>query len=213
LFAWGRDHSRKKAEKYLTESTGAVLRTSMDLALHRPEGVKILVSSLPELDFPLVIPDYVHPCGPILRDASPISESDVRLENWLAKGPTIYLDLGSICPVTENQAAELALALKTVLDTMRVQSKSQNFQVLWKLKRLGDYKVSEPTCKIGRVLGQYIRADFVRVVDWIQVEPIAILQSGYTVCSIHHGGANSFNEAVRSVARYPYISHTQKVNH
>lgn len=169
----------------------------MDLTMDRPDGVKILVSSLPELDFPLLIPDYVIPCGPILRDASPISESDPALEDWLSRGPTIYLNLGSICPVAEDQAIELASALKIVLDKLRVQPKAQNFQVLWKLKRLGNYKVLEPDCSIGKVLSQYINADLVRIVDWIQVEPIAILQTGHAVCSIHHGGANSFNEAVR----------------
>lgn len=168
----------------------------MDLTLDRPDGVRILVSSLPELDFPLIIPDYVIPCGPILRDASTITESDPALEDWLSRGPTIYLNLGSICPVTEDQAVELASALKIVLDTLRLQPKAQSFQVLWKLKRLGDYEVSGPGCPIGKALGHSNR-DLVEIVDWIQVEPIAILQSGHAACSIHHGGANSFNEAVK----------------
>ncbi|CAG8072578.1 unnamed protein product [Penicillium salamii] len=198
VFAWGRDRNRKETEKHLTAKTGASLRTPMDLIMNRPEDLKILVSSLPELDFPLLMPDYILPCGPILRDASPIQESDPALEKWLSKGPTIYLNLGSICPITEDQALELALALKVVLDTLRVQPKAQNFQVLWKLKKLGNYPVSEPASPIGKVLGQYIKLDSVRIVDWIQVEPIAILQSGHAVCSIHHGGANSFNEAVRA---------------
>ncbi|CAG7992048.1 unnamed protein product [Penicillium olsonii] len=198
VFAWSRDRNRKETEKYLATHTDARLRTPMDLIMNRPDDLKILVSSLPELDFPLLMPDYILPCGPILRDASPIQESDPALEEWLSKGPTIYLNLGSICPVAEDQALELALALKVVLDTLRVQPKAQNFQVLWKLKKLGNYPVSEPGSPIGKVLGQYIKLDSVRIVDWIQVEPIAILQSGHAVCSIHHGGANSFNEAVRT---------------
>ncbi|CAG8398147.1 unnamed protein product [Penicillium salamii] len=202
VFAWGRDRNRKETEKHLAAQTGASLRTPMDLIMNRPEDLKILVSSLPELDFPLLMPNYILPCGPILRDASPIQESDPALEKWLSKGPTIYLNLGSICPITEDQALELALALKVVLDTLRVQPKAQNFQVLWKLKKLGNYPVSEPASLIGKVLGQYIKLDSVRIVDWIQVEPIAILQSGHAVCSIHHGGANSFNEAGGCTSSY-----------
>ena len=37
----------------------------------------------------------------------------------------------------------------------------------------------------------------VRITDWLIAEPISILKSGGIVCSVNHGGANSYFEAVR----------------
>ncbi|KAJ5104264.1 family 1 glycosyltransferase [Penicillium argentinense] len=193
------DKRRQPVEKYLAEKTGAALRTPVDLIQSRSQDLKILVSTFPELDFPLIIPEHVIPCGPILRNASPsVAEADPDLGNWLARAPTIYVNLGTICQIAEDQAMELALALKTVLDTLKKLPEAQNLQVLWKIKKLGEYSVSEPGCEIEKVLGECIRADSMRIVDWLQAEPISILQSGHVVCSIHQGGANSYNEAVSS---------------
>lgn len=36
----------------------------------------------------------------------------------------------------------------------------------------------------------------VRVVEWLSVDPSAILEAGLVVCSVHHGGSNSFHEAL-----------------
>lgn len=49
---------------------------------------------------------------------------------------------------------------------------------------------------IYSILGPDIEAGTVRIVDWFQAEPAAILQSGDLVCAVHHGGANSFLETV-----------------
>ncbi|KAH6679088.1 hypothetical protein B0J14DRAFT_290540 [Halenospora varia] len=39
-------------------------------------------------------------------------------------------------------------------------------------------------------------ADKVRVLEWISVDPLTILNTGHIVCSVHHGGSNSFHEAL-----------------
>ncbi|KAK1775966.1 hypothetical protein QBC45DRAFT_453586 [Copromyces sp. CBS 386.78] len=49
---------------------------------------------------------------------------------------------------------------------------------------------------IYSILGPDIESGTVRIVDWFQAEPTAILQSGDLVCAVHHGGANSFLETV-----------------
>jgi hypothetical protein len=194
---WRKDTHRKEVAKYLKRETGATLRTPVDLLHNRPAQTKILVSTLPELDFPLRIPDHVIPCGPILRDAPRVSDSDPELEAWLAQGSTIYLNLGSICQVTGNQASELALALKNVLMALEGKAEGSRFQVLWKLKRLQGEDRAETDRRIESILGDQIKDGLVRIVEWIQVEPVAIFFSGHVACSIHHGGANSYNEAVR----------------
>lgn len=176
--------------------TGATLRTPVDLLQNRPPDLKILVSTLPELDFSSVLPRHVFPCGPIVRNAPPISQADPELESWLSRRPTIYINMGSICLVDEEQASELALALKTVLDSSAGRPGIAGLQVLWKLKKYGEYQVLDEGSKIHNILSKEIEADLVRILDWIVPEPSAILQSGHVACSVHHGGANSFNEAV-----------------
>ncbi|KAL7928959.1 glycosyltransferase family 1 protein [Trichoderma chlorosporum] len=188
------DPQRKEVQSYLTAHT--ILRSPLDLLTNRPEGVKILVSSLPQLDFPLKIPPHVIPCGPIIRRCRPLEETDLKLAEWLAEGRTIYINMGSVVKVTEDQAVEMAKALKMVIATVDPASEKGHLQVLWKLKKKGRYSVYEPTCSIARILRQEFARDRVRVVDWIQVEPISILRTGHVICSVHHGGANSFNEAI-----------------
>jgi hypothetical protein len=192
--AFKKDPQRKDVQSYLTAHT--VLRTPIDLLRRRPENVKILVSSLPQLDFPLKVPSHVIPCGPIIRQAVSVWASEPDLAEWLAEGRTIFVNMGSFVKVTEDQAVELATALKIVMDHLDKQLEKGRLQVLWKLRKSGAYSVFLPGCRISQVLGQAFQQDRIRVMEWIQADPIAVLRSGNVVCSIHHGGANSYNEAI-----------------
>ncbi|KAH7014863.1 family 1 glycosyltransferase [Ilyonectria destructans] len=203
VYSFEKDPHRREVQEYLSSQAGMTLRTPVDLLRDRPDGLKILVSTLPELDFPVYVPPHVIPCGPILRIAPPISETDPTLESWLANGPTVYFNLGSLCSIAEDQAVEIALALKSVLDTVNQQSGDSHLQVLWKLKKHGEYEVYEEGCKIQEILGKELQADIVRIVDWVLAEPISVLTSGHIACSVHHGGANSYNESV--VAGVPQV--------
>ncbi|KAK7418134.1 hypothetical protein QQX98_004109 [Neonectria punicea] len=192
------DPDKKETEQYLQDNLGIKLRTPIDLIRNRPEGLKIVVSSLPELDFKGILPDHVLPCGPILRSAPPVSKLDPELWEWLAKGPTLYINLGSMCQIDEQQMTEMACAIRILCDEFQKKKQSPNrpLQVLWKLKAHGDVKVLEEGSKIREIIGKETEADQVRIVSWAVAEPIAILQTGHVVCSVHHGGANSFNEAI-----------------
>ncbi|KAK6066196.1 UDP-glucoronosyl and UDP-glucosyl transferase [Seiridium cupressi] len=83
--------------------------------------------------------------------------------------------------------------LRTIYNSVS-QDHGPGLQILWKLKRYGNFETGTGS-KIHDVLGQEIDNDLVRIVDWLQEQPSAILQSGHIACSIHHGGANSYNEA------------------
>ncbi|KAK3294448.1 uncharacterized protein B0H64DRAFT_418347 [Chaetomium fimeti] len=48
----------------------------------------------------------------------------------------------------------------------------------------------------AEALWKYPRDGVVRIVDWLEAEPMAVLETGVVVCAVHHGGANSFLEAV-----------------
>lgn len=187
-----------------------------------PPGVQIVVAFSEDLDYPIsVIPPHISksncgcrlatdfdchslthvtgPCGPVVRHAHKLAVADHELEKWLARGPTVYANLGSQFRVTAAEALEFALGLRDLLDAA-----SSNLQILWKLKRAttGFSWDGEWGAVREAVLAE-MEAGRVRIVGWVQADPCAVLQSGHIVCSVHHGGANSHHEAL--VAGLPQV--------
>lgn len=200
------DARRKRIQRYVFEQTGGThVVTLNDLSLNPKLGIKILVANLPELEFPLkVIPRHIVPCGPLIRPAKPVAEVDPDLARWLARGPTIYINLGTHVLMNEDTAAEMATALRIVLDharsSIQKRVKLEKLQVIWKLLRnttAGDFDVHTPKSRIHNILGRYMDTEVVRIVEWIEPEPTAVLENENVVCSVHHGGANSFLESIR----------------
>lgn len=173
------------------------MRTLLDKGRTLPDYVKIFVGCLPELDYPLQSHPRVVPCGPIIAKARPVSECDPKLSAWLGNAPTIYVNLGSLYQLSEERAAEFAKGLQMVLSRLDVlRPDSAPTQVLWKLKRAGTYDVNSRDCKVHSVLGGELTSGRVRITDWLETPPISILKSGNILCSIHHGGANSYYETI-----------------
>ncbi|PHH58385.1 hypothetical protein CDD80_2410 [Ophiocordyceps camponoti-rufipedis] len=183
------DANRRAVVAHLQKQLGAKLVTAIEAYLG-DDKPKTLVGSHPELDYPGLVPPHIIACGPIMRTAAAVAESDPELGAWLARGPTVYVNLGSLYSIDEEQALEMARALAVVLG-------EGGRQVLWKLKRMGEYGVGEAGDGVFDALAGVIGDERVRVVvDWLEAEPLSILASGHVVCSVHHGGANSFYEAV-----------------
>jgi len=158
-----------------------------------PEGLKVLLATRPEIDFPFdVIPEHMVPCGPILRPVQAVGDADPDLAKWLAQRPTVFVNLGTHASVTVKKAIQMAKALKRLLE--RAAKEQTEMQVLWKLHRRGDYRMSSVSDALGEKW-----SGSVRITDWLDVGPTAILESGHIACSVNHGGANSFFEAVRHV--------------
>ncbi|KAK7957842.1 Glycosyltransferase sdnJ [Apiospora saccharicola] len=192
-----------------------------------PPGVKYLVANLPELEFPhLRMPPHLVPCGPMVRPAPSVAEVDPDLASWLACGPTVYINTGTLHQTTEWDAIEIASSLRALFDraqhshsdTTAAYSDSEqeektgrsimkvaggNLQVLWKLTKRGNYGAAEKGSRVHSVLEEELDSDRVRIVPWLHPEPPAILAEASIVCAVHHGGANSFLEAVS--AGVPHI--------
>ncbi|KAH7346493.1 UDP-glucoronosyl and UDP-glucosyl transferase family protein [Rhexocercosporidium sp. MPI-PUGE-AT-0058] len=162
-----------------------------------------LLPSVPETDYPCHVPPNVTPCGPILLPVTPVSHQDPDLFTWLKRGPTILINLGSHIRMDDIMAREFASGLKIFLD------KKPNVQVLWKLKTFGGVAVSSKSkpgsggftdSGLGRknlaTLSAEISNGRIRIVEWLSVDPLAILETGIIACSAHHGGSNSFHEAL-----------------
>ena len=151
----------------------------------------------------------VTPCGPILLPVRPVAEIDTELHDWLQRGPTILINLGSLVRMDDAMKREFAAGLKDVLD------KRPGIQVLWKMKKSGGFAISSQGKEATKfqaagdiqyplhALSDEIASGMVRVLDWLSVDPLSLLQSGYIVCSVHHGGSNSFHEALRYILLEP----------
>ena len=199
LYTLSRDKSLRSSLQHVTKTLGRPARTLRDIVNAKgPDAPNTFVNTLPELDFPwLPCPPQVIASGPIVSRVQPISETDPELADWLSRGPTIFVNLGTHTKLTEAKAMEFATALNMSLSTMDDRHPGgRPLQVLWKLKKAGDYDTSEPGSKIYGILKDKIESDRIRITSWLVPEPLAILQTGNIVCSIHHGGANSYNEAI-----------------
>jgi hypothetical protein len=164
---------------------------------------RILVASRAEIDFPLVIPPHITPCGPIIRPVPAVVDVDPDLDTWLRGGPTVLVNLGTHAIMTEKDALAMAGAIRILLDAAAsssgADSRWRDLRVLWKLKKdktAGDYGL-EPGSKLHDMLGKELERDQVRVVDWLACEPVAVLETGAVVCAVSHGGANSVHEAIQ----------------
>ncbi|GAB0136192.1 hypothetical protein EsDP_00004504 [Epichloe bromicola] len=195
IYRFVADHRRKEVEQRVLREHQIKLRTAVDLLADRPHELKILVSASPETDFPhLVIPPYVVPCGPIVLKSNPIASESSELRTWLKQRPTIYVNLGTQYQWDQERMREFAQALRILFENTK-----QEMQCLWKLRAYQQCPPSEKSDQEAHdILGVYLKEDRVRMVDWLDASPLSLLETGHIVCTVHHGGANSYNEAVLS---------------
>jgi hypothetical protein len=191
----GRIRSLKTRMK---KETGREMLTISDMMMKRPEGVKVVASSLPELDFqPFYIPPDIITCGPILSPTEDVAEADPELAGWLSRAPTILINLGTFFEWNERQSTETAKALRIAFQGVSNDPKLANVQVLWKLKKQSKMPFSlERGSPFYDIIGSEIESQRVRVVSWLATSPLSILESGNIILSVNHAGANSWNEAV-----------------
>jgi hypothetical protein len=153
------------------------------------DTVTWLVPSLPEIDLPLAfIPKNAIPCGPIIMEFAPVADIDAELASWLARRPTVLINLGTLYKFDEGAAKRMLVAIEHLLE------KIKDVQVLWKLsaEREEDAWVGEMR-KLARDDGR------LRIEKWISAEIAAVLASDTVVLAVHHGGASSYHEAIWSV--------------
>ncbi|KIK66143.1 glycosyltransferase family 1 protein [Collybiopsis luxurians FD-317 M1] len=148
--------------------------------------IRYFCPSTPDLDFPLDIPANVTLCGPLVMPTPPIEFADPSLTDWLNQAPTVLVNLGSHVTFDASAVRELVGGFRTLL------KHHPTVQILWKLRPEGDIQRTLEECVDNDVV---VRGR-INVVHWLQSEPFAVLQHRNVICSVHHGGANSFFEAV-----------------
>ena len=144
----------------------------------RPETLTLCVSP-PNFDYPMKLPPHIRQCGPILRPAAPV---DGEIGAWLARHgmKTVLVAFGTHFRVDEAYAKSIYAGLASILAVRG------DIQVLWKLAKYGQYCLPD-TSQWG---------DRVRVVEWLESEPVDLMRTGKVVALVHHGGSNSYHEAL-----------------
>ena len=149
--------------------------------------VQYICPALPEIDFPFHVPSNVALCGPIVIAFKPVAEVDSDLSNWLKKRRTILINLGSHIVSEVSDAQQIAAGIRIAI------AGHPELQILWK------HTIHEKDEITKDILADEIACGRVKIQKWLRPDPPAILQSGSVVCSVHHGGANSFYEATKYV--------------
>lgn len=110
----------------------------------------------------------------------PLEEVDPELAKWLARAPSIVINMGSHVAHEAHQADEIMQAVTAVL------GRHESVQVLWKLQSPNPPDV--PSSLEARL----------RILPWLPESPVAILSAAgsHATCYVHHGGSNSFHEAI-----------------
>lgn len=106
---------------------------------------------------------------------------------WLNKEgmETVLISLGTHFRLDEQQAEAVWAGVKAMLDARA------DVQVLWKLCKKGRYEIGDK-----EEMERYGFGNRVRVVEWLESEPVDLLRSGKMGMVVHHGGSNSYHEAL-----------------
>ncbi|KAI0149567.1 family 1 glycosyltransferase [Xylariaceae sp. FL1272] len=153
-----------------------------------------ITMTIPEAGIPLAVPDEVTECGPIVLDdvAEAVAgdgKGPQELRRWLERAPTILFNLGSLFKYDELRARIMARVIELVL--IEAESTARDVQIIWKFARLGKYDD-----EFLRPLQRFTDNGRFLFNQWLDIEPPALLRSGHIVLSVHHGGANSYHEAI-----------------
>ncbi|CAI4214416.1 unnamed protein product [Parascedosporium putredinis] len=110
---------------------------------------------------------------------------DPELTAWVKQKPTVLINLGSVFVYDEGRAKAMANAIANVLSQVDIQ-------VIWKFKKLHTYGDD-----FKSPLQSFIDTGRVKLIDWLAVDPAALLETGDIMALVHHGGSNCYHEAMR----------------
>ncbi|GAQ06596.1 hypothetical protein ALT_3917 [Aspergillus lentulus] len=148
-----------------------------------------LVPSKKEYEFSRRVPSNFTLCGPIVRPWDALETENADLARFVRRGPTVLANFGSHVVFNNATARQFAEGIALLLE------RKPETQILWKLKWNPEINVED---KAFESIRGAIADRRVRITDWLRVEPMSLLMSGHIECIVHHGGSNSFHEAIRA---------------
>lgn len=164
---------------------------SVDWFGMRRDDTPFISQTLPAASLPVqFVPRNVTCAGPIIIEEAPATQQDPALAVWLARGPTVLVNLGSTVHYDQKRALTMTRAFTKLLD------ERPRLQVIWKYQKDGDY----PDNLFKTVAKEHINSDRFRIVSWLNVNPYAMMRTGHIAAFVHHGGAGSYNDALAYVS-------------
>ena len=148
------------------------------------KATHIICPGVREVDLPLFkIPENLGLYGPVVLDTTSVEVSGPELNQWLSRGETVLMCMGTHFHYSESQVKAV---IKGFLGAV---TPSSNTQLLWKLADKSKFEgVIEEALKDPSDKERF------RIVDWLEADPMSILEHPNVVVWIHHGGANSYFE-------------------
>jgi len=142
-----------------------------------PNHIASMINSVLGLDYVgAIVPNDVYFSGPMIRDKDhpPLKG---ELKEWLEKeANVVYLGLGTLSRLTEEQYAILARALDAI----------ENIRILWKLPE-DQHERAPPFV--------FAKKDKFLVEKWVPSQ-VSVLMHPNVKLFISHGGGNGFHEGV-----------------
>ncbi|RYO94776.1 hypothetical protein DL766_000039 [Monosporascus sp. MC13-8B] len=122
---------------------------------------------------------------------STAEEQSPALARWLARSPTVMINLGNVFSWTEDHATAMAQAVADVLH------ERTDLQVLWKFRKAAvDTEGTIYGDEFASPVHPFLESGRVKMEQWLEVDPTSLLETGHIVASVHHGGAGCYHEAL-----------------
>jgi hypothetical protein len=154
--------------------------------LHRTD-VPWITQTTPAATIPVdVVPQNVTCAGPMVRSAAPAEEQDPELVDWIKQKPTVLINLGSAFIYSRTYTKQMVEAIGLILES------NADVQILWK------YRLAPTVVGFDwQALVQPLEAtQRVRVKKWLSVDPSALMETGYIVAHVTHGGSGGYHESI-----------------
>ena len=153
--------------------------------LHRPD-VPWITQTTSAATIPVdFVPENVTCTGPITVSATTAEEQDRELLQWIRQKPTVLINLGSAFTYSRTQTRQMIEGIQRVLETT-------DLQVLWKYKA----SVNLVDFDWPSLVEQLQATQRVKVMQWLTIDPTALLETGDIAAFVTHGGANGFHESI-----------------
>lgn len=149
-----------------------------------------LCMGLPELEVTGVRPANVIPIGPMCLPCPPLESVDSDLDAWINSAGSeemfiITFALGTHAELDPARAEGLLKMFAGLLE------ENKNLRIYAKIMRKGGFELP-----LLADLQEEFGLDRLRVVEWVKTDPIVLLNTGKVGLVIHHGGSNSYHEAL-----------------
>jgi hypothetical protein len=130
------------------------------------------------------IPENVTCTGPITLSAQEEGQ-DQELLQWIRQKPTVLINLGSAFTYSRTHTRQMVEGIRRVLETT-------DLQVLWKYKVSGNLVDFDWQSLVAPLQA----TQRVKVMQWLTIDPTALLETGDIAAFVTHGGANGFHESI-----------------